>query len=443
MRVIVIGAGEVGSNIAESLADSHDVVVIDIDGDRVEQLTYSLDVLAIEGDGTALDILEEANVAEADMLIASTDNDEANIVACGTSKLVSEAFTIARVKDRKFLDTWRRERGAFGVDFMVCTNLLAAEAIVRVTGLPAARDVDPFAGGRVQMAEFDVPEESPLAGQTIREADRFDLLTFAAIIHDDDVEIPTGESVIEAGTRIVVIGTPSAVRGFSDAVSPDSDRTSEVVIIGGDSIGAETARLLEDRGIHPRIIERDPERARELAERLPESVVMEHDATDVEFLVREHVDKADLAVVSLGSDERTLLVSLLARQIGTRRTVAVVDTGEYVNLFEAVGVDVAVNPREVTAEEITRFTREDRTENVALIESDRAEVIEIEVNADSELSGRPISESVPELPSGVVIGALTRNGEVIGPRGDTVVEPGDHVIVFVDTDVLDDVLPRI
>ena len=221
MRVIVIGAGEVGSNIAESLADSHDVVVIDIDGDRVERLTYSLDVLAIEGDGTSLDVLEEANVEEADLLIASTDNDEANIVASSTSKLVSEAFTIARVKDRKFLDTWRRRSGAFGVDFMVCTNLLAAEAIVRVTGLPAARDVDVFAGGSVQMAEFDVTEESPIAGQTVSEADRYDPLTFAAILREDEVEIPSGDSVIEGGTRIVVIGTPTAVRGFSDSIAPD------------------------------------------------------------------------------------------------------------------------------------------------------------------------------------------------------------------------------
>ncbi len=133
-------------------------------------------------------------------------------------------------------------------------------------------------------------------------------------------------------------------------------------------------------------------------------------------------------------------MSLLARQIGTRRTVAVVDTGEYVDLFEAVGVDVAINPRELTAEEITRFTHDDRTENVALIESDRAEVLEIEVDGTSGLVGRTIREAVAELPAPVVIGAITRNGEVIAPRGDTVVEADDHVIVFVETPDIDEVL---
>ncbi|HKJ60185.1 MAG TPA: NAD-binding protein, partial [Halobacteriales archaeon] len=146
MRVIVIGAGEVGSSISASLAGAHDVVVVDVDGERVESLTYSHDVLAIEGDGTSLSTLEEAGVAEADMVIASTDDDETNLVACGTAKTLGDAFTIARVRNTNFLRTWRRSEGAFGVDFMVCTNLLTAEAIVRIAGLPAARDVDPFAG---------------------------------------------------------------------------------------------------------------------------------------------------------------------------------------------------------------------------------------------------------------------------------------------------------
>ena len=447
MRVVIVGAGEVGSSIAASLADSHEVVVVDVDPERVDALTYSLDVLAIEGDGTSLETLHEAGIEQADMLIASTDDDETNLVACGTAKTVDDPFTIARVKNVDYLETWQRaeDQRAFGVEFMVCTNLLTAEDIVRVIGLPAARDVDPFAGGAVQMAEFEVDADSPVVDQTVAEADRFDSLTFAAILRDDDLEIPRGETVIRADDKVVVIGSPESVQGFASEVAPGQTPTGDedLVVIGGSNIGYHVARLLEERGLRPRLIERDPERARELAEELPNTVVMENDATDAEFLAREHVDDADAVVAALESDEKNLLVSVLAKQLGARRTVAVVESADYVSLFETVGVDVGVNPREVTAEEITRFTRELHTENVALIENDRAEVLEVEVDEGSVLVGRPIQESVADLPEGFVVGAITRNGEFVVPRGDTVVEPGDHVVAFVERDAMEAVTGKL
>lgn len=445
MRIIIIGAGEVGSSIAAGLADNHEVVVVDVDGERVDALTYSLDVLAIEGDGTSLSTLREAGIEQTDMLIASTDDDETNLVACGTAKTVDDPFTIARVKNVDYLETWEHAENAFGVDFMVCSNLLTAEDIVRVIGLPAARDVDPFAGGKVQMAEFEVDESSPVAGQTVQEADRFESLTFAALLREDDVEIPSGETKIRAGDKVVVIGSPESVQGFAREVAPGATPTGneDLVIIGGSEIGFHTARLLEDRGLHPRLIEQDHDRARELAEKLPDTVVMENDATDADFLAREHIDEADAVVAALESDEKNLLVSVLAKQLGAKRSVAIVESGEYVGIFETVGVDVAVNPREVTAEEITRFTRETHTENVALIESDRAEVLEIEVDGESALVGRPIREAVADLPTGLVVGAITRDREFVVPRGDTVIEPGDHVVVFVDRDVLEDVTSQL
>ncbi|SFR46197.1 Trk system potassium transporter TrkA [Halogeometricum limi] len=445
MRVVIVGAGQVGSSIASDLEDTHEVVVVDRDEERIEEINYSYDVLGIAGDGTAVSTLEQAGVEDAGMVIASTDNDETNIVVCSTVKAISDAFTIARVKNTEYLRTWQRSKKAFGIDFMVCTNLLAAESIVRIIGLPAARDVDPFAGGEVQMAEFEVAENSPVANVTVREADRFDALTFAAVLKNGTVEIPRGETVIQPGDRVVVIGTPKSVQEFARTVAPDESpgTTEEVVVVGGSEVGYQVARLLEERGFHPRLVERDGNRARQLAEDLPETVVMESDATDMEFLEREHIGDADLVVAALESDEKNLLVSLLAARLGVERTVAVIDTTEYVELFEAVGVDVGVSPREVVAEEITRFTREGDAENVALIESDKAEVLEIEVDDASVLAGREIRESVRDLPEGVVIGAITRNHEFITPRGDTVIEAGDHVVVFVDTSVVGDVTPQL
>ncbi|GAB3024609.1 Trk system potassium transporter TrkA [Natronobiforma cellulositropha] len=439
MYVIVVGAGEVGSNIAASLADDHDVVVVDQDSARVEAITYSLDVLALEGDGTSLSTLEEAGVEKADMVIASTDRDETNIVVCGTAKTVDDPFTIARVKKTDFLETWTRSNTAFGVDFMVCTDLHTAEAVVRITGLPGAHDVDTFANGLVHMAEFEVDEESPIAGHTVFEADRFESLTFAALIRPDDIVIPRGDTIIQPEDNVVVIGSPESVRGFAGSLTPEPtlEQANEIVIVGGGEIGYQTARLFEEEGLSPRLIERDHDRARKLAETLPNTLVLESDATDIDFLVREHVDESDIVVAALDSDEKNLLVSLLAKRIGVDRTVAVVEFGEYVDLFETVGVDVAVNPRVVTAEEITRFTRKEHTENVAILESDRAEVLEIEVDRDSVLFGNRIMDAMADLPDAIVIGAITRDGELITPRGETVVELGDHVVVFVDTEVLE------
>jgi trk system potassium uptake protein TrkA len=445
VRVVIIGAGQVGESIAADLDDTHEVVIVERDPQRVEELTYSRDVLAVQGDGTSLSTLEEADVERADLVIASTDNDETNIVVCSTAKAVSDAFTIARVKNTEYLRTWQRSKKAFGIDFMVCTNLLAAESIVRVVGLPAARDVDPFAGGRVQMAEFEVHEGSPVAGQTVAEADRFDSLTFAAILRNGSLTVPRGGTPIRSGDRVVVIGSPSAVQSFATSVAPEETpgTAEEVVVVGGSEIGYQVARLLEDRGFRPRLIEYDPDRARALAEKLPDTVVMESDATDMEFLEREHVGDADLLVAALDSDEKNLLVSLLAKRLGVERTVAVIEAITYVDLFEAVGVDVGVSPREVVAEEITRFTREGGAENVALIESDKAEVLEVEVDASSALVGVTIQESMADFPEGVVVGAITRGDDLITPRGDTVVREGDHVVVFVDADLVDDVAPRL
>lgn len=440
MRVIVIGAGQVGESIAADLADDHEVVVVERDPDRVEELTYSLDVLAVQGDGTSLDTLEEVDVEEADIVIASTDVDGANIVACSTVAAVSEVFTVARVKQTGYLRTWQRSKHAFGVDLMVCTNLLAAEEIVRVVGLPAARDVEPFADGLVQMAEFEVPEGCPVAGWTVREADRFDGLTFVGLFRGDEVVVPRGDTVIRPNDRLVVVGPSETVREFAGNVTAESDQQTvdEAVVVGGSGIGRQVAASLADRGVSVRVVEHDRETAREIAESLPDVVVLESDATDPEFLARENVGDADVVVSALASDERNLLACLLAKRAGAARAISVVDTHRYIDVFETVGVDVAVSPRRVVAEEISRLTRAGGAENVAILEADWAEVMEFEIDPDSPLADRPIHESVADLPEDVVIGAIVREGSSITPRGDTVIEAGDRVIVFAAAEAADE-----
>ncbi len=436
MRVVIIGAGEVGTAIAEDLASDHDVVVVDMNPDRTEELKYDLDVLTLTGDGTSVNTLETAEVGDSDMFIACTDDDRANLVACGTAKTLGDPFTIARTKSIEYLWTWERTESAFGVDFLVCSDVLTAEDIVRVIGLPAAIDIEPFAGGLVQMAEFEIPADSPVAGQTVAEADRFESLTFAGLFRDDDILIPGGETRIRANDRAVVIGSPESVQSFAMDIAPGTtpDSADEIVIVGGSDIGYHTARLLEDRGLNPTLIEEDKERARYLAEELPKTLVMQHDATDSQFLVREHIDEADVLLATMESDERDLLIATLAKRLGVNRVIAIVDNLDYVDLFEEIGIDVAINPREVTAEEIIRFSFESVAENLSVLEHDQAEVLEFELEEDSELVGRPLQELDAEIEFRFVIGAVTRDRSFISPRGGTVLEPGDHIVVFVETE---------
>lgn len=444
MHIIIVGAGGVGSNIAASLAQEHDVVVIDTDPDVVDELTYSLDVLALCGDGTSLPTLQHADIDSADLLIACTDDDEVNLVTCSTARVLSEAFTIARVRKVDYLETWNFAADAFGVDSMVSTDLRTAEDVADVIGLPAAIDVDPFAGGLVQMAEFQVPPGSPVTNQTVAEADEWDSLTVAAIVRNGDLTVPSGGTVIEADDKVVVIGRPESVTAFAGLLSPDrTDETSDVVVVGGSSIGYQTAKLLEERGRKPRLIEQDESRARELAEDLPDTVVMQHDATDAEFLTAEHVDEADIVVAALDSDEKNLLISLLANSLGVNRTIAIVESGAYTTLFERVAVDVAINPREVTAEEIIRHTEKGDIQNLSLIENRKAEILEFEVDGDSVLANRSIEDAAKDLPADLVIGAITRDNEFIVPRGSTIVEPGDHVVLFVASEFIDEVTAAI
>ena len=443
MRILIVGAGEVGSSIAANLAKNHDVVVIETDEAVVEDLNFSLDVLAVQGDGTDLEVLEEADVRRADMVIAATDSDETNIVISGTAKTIADIFTIARVKRRRLLTTWEQSQGAFGVDFMVCTDLISAEAIFRTSEVPNAHDVDTFANGLIRMVELNIEVGSPIAGQRVADVDIAETLTFAGIFRDDELIVVTGDTTIEAGDKLVVIGSQEAVQDFAAETAVESPNgIDDVVIIGGSEVGYQTARLFEANGYHPRLIEQDRYRARELSELLTDTTVMESDATDTEFLKRENVGDADVVIVCLESNEKNLLASLLARKIGAKRTLAIVETAEYADLFEEIGVNIAIDPRLETAEEIVRFTREGHTEKVVMLQHDRAEVLEVEIDDTSWVAGRELVDVVDELPDGVVIGAISRDGELLGPRGATVFEPGDHVVVFVDATVLDEIIHR-
>ncbi len=240
------------------------------------------------------------------------------------------------------------------------------------------------------------------------------------------------------------MGAPESVHTVGTEVAPRERRPENILLIGGSDIGYQTARLLEDRGLRPHLIEADADRARELSERLSATTVRNTDPRDRDFLENERMTDVDVVVAALEHDsEENLLAALRAKRKGADRAVAVVDNGEYVELFEEAGVDVAVNPRRATAAEIIDFARDQDTLNVALLEDNQAEVIEIQIDTNSVLADRPIREAIQDLPEGVVVGAVTRNGSLLAPRGDTVIAPGDHAVILVDSDVVEETIARL
>jgi trk system potassium uptake protein TrkA len=430
VKVFVVGAGQVGTTVVEALQAEHDLTVIDLDPGRLRALSYRYDVVTVAGNGASRRTLREAGLKNGDLLIACTSRDEVNIVASMfAKKLAPEARTLVRTTNVEYLDIWRERE--LEIDFMVSSELEAANAVARLVGIPAARQTDVFAEGKVQMVEFDVEELSEgVVGVPLREARIPEESKVASIIRGDRLLIPRGNESIQPGDRIVVIGSPKAAKEWSRLMRREQAVVDDVVIFGAGQTGTTIARTLLEQGIDVRLIEPDPERARAVAEDLPDARVYEATGTDPEFLERERIGRAQAAVFAMREDEKNLYAATLARLHGVSFTVAIVHEPISEEVFDASGVDAAVNPRVVTAEEMVRFARDPRIRQLAMLEGDRFEVLDITVRQESELCGIPFRD----LPmTGSLIGAIVRDGEAIFPHGDDMLLPDDRAIIFTES----------
>ncbi len=432
MRVLIIGAGQVGSTIVAALHEECLLTVVDLDQARLDVLSHQYDVAVLRGNGVSRRTLLEAGIGEIDLLIACTSRDEVNVVAAILAKKLSPSTrTIVRVSNVEYLEFWRNRE--LEADFLVSSELEAANAISRLIGVPAARQTDVFADGQVQIVEFDVPadaERDELVGPELREARIPRDSKLAAIIRGGRMIIPRGEASILPGDRIVVIGSPQAAREWSRILSHVERPVSDVVIYGGGRIGLVLARVLLDQGSGVRIVEAQAARAREIADELPRARVYHALGTDPEFIERERIGAAQAAVFAMREDAKNLYAATLAKLNGVGFTIAVVHDAVSMEVFEKAGIDVAINPRQVTAEEIVRFARDPRVRQVAMLEGDRYEILDITCREESGLVGMRFRD----LPmTGSLIGAIVRNGKAIFPRGDDVLQAGDRAIIFTES----------
>jgi trk system potassium uptake protein TrkA len=423
MRILVLGAGHVGHALVDALHERHELVLVDLDHDRLAALRERYDVRTVEGDGTAREILRQAGVETADLLIACSPRDEVNLVCAMMVKRLSSAQVIVRTSSSAFLDAWRERE--IDVDFMVSSELETANAISGIIGIPAARQTDVFAEGKVQIVEFDVPPRrvnDALIGRPLREA---------AIPPDSKVAgIIRGAEAIMPGDRVVVIASPAAARAWSAGIAKGERQVEDMVVFGAGRMGTTIAQVLMERGLRVRLVEADAERAREVAKALPHVHVFHASAFDPEFLEHERIGRRTAAVFCMNDDARNLYAAVLAKRRGVRMTIALTHDPVSAEVYEEAGVDVAINPRQVAAEELVRFAHDPRCRQVAMLDDDRFEILDITVRPESELANRTFKD----LPvTGSLIGAVVRDETTIFPHGSDVLQAGDRVIIFVES----------
>ena len=434
MRVVVVGAGEVGFHLAERLSEeSQDVVIIESDPDRADFASQQLDVQTVVGNGASLSALEQASVQGASMLLAVTSRDEVNLIACMAAKRMGVEYTVARISNPEYYERGSvLSREDLGIDLMVNPERECARETLQLLQNPAFSEVAEFAGGRVQLLGLKVMPGAPVAGHTIRElraefTGGYHYVT-VAIVRDGVTRIPKADSTIEAGDHIYLVAPTSEIEDVPLLAGYDRFELRRVMIAGGSTEGLYLAELLEDAGIECTLFERDWRRCVELAEQLPRSLVLHGDATDLELLEMEGVSGVDGFVAATANDETNLLSSLVAKTAGAKKVVSLVHKFEYLKLVPRVGVDASVSPRISTVNAILRHVRRGRVMTVATLSGIEAEAIEFVVDNDSRIAGQALRDV--EFPKDGVVGTLLRGDEIILPRGEDVLHPGDDVIVF-------------
>ncbi len=438
MKVVICGAGQVGFGIAERLAvEQHDVSIIDADPRRIQVATEQLDVHGVVGHGSHPDVLARAGIEQADMLIAVTLSDEVNMVACQVGySLFNVPTKVARIRAQTYLQPeWREmlSRDHLPVDVVISPEVEVGETVLRRLSLPGAIDTVSFSDGAVVVAGVYCGEDCPILETPLRELTQLfpDLrATIVAVLRNGKPVVLKSSDHIRAGDVAYFVAQAAQVRRTLSIFGHDEIPGQRIVIAGGGNIGLYVAQELERRNSAAKIkvIEAGRERAQLIAETLQRSVVLHGDALARELLDEAGVPDADTMIALTNDDRINILSCLLAKQIGARRILSLVNEQGYAAFAQGLGIDAHVNPRQITVSKILQHVRRGRIRGVHSLLDGTGEMIEAEALETSPLVGRPLRDI--DLLEGLRVGAIVRNGEVILPTGDTVVRAQDRVILF-------------
>jgi trk system potassium uptake protein TrkA len=437
MKIIIIGDGKVGYSLAENLSkENNDITIIDKNQEALRKANEYLDVKCIRGNGVSTKILMEAGVASADLLIAATTSDEMNMVCCLTGKKLGAGHTIARIRDPEYANELSLLKRELGLDMIINPEYTCANEIARVLRYPSAVNVEPFAKGRVELVEIKVVAGMPVAGMKLVDISTgiSPFILIGAVLRDDEVIIPKGEFVIQENDVIYVIGRPHDVFDFCTKVGLYTEKARNVMIAGGGRLAYYLARQLEDTGVKAKIIEDDKEKCLELSELLPNTLIINGDSSDEAVLNSENLRDMDAFISVTGFDEENLISALYAKQCGVHKVIAKIDRINFFSVVKTLGIDSIVNPKQSTANSITRYVRAlknamgNPVETLYKIIGEKAEAVEFIATKPTMFLNVPLKDL--KLVKGVLVAAIVRKNEIIIPHGKDSVKQGDSVILI-------------
>lgn len=440
MNFIVVGAGEVGYHLSLRLSqEKMDVVVIDKDEGKVKRVIDNLDVQAIHGSGSSFETLKQAGIENADMLIAATNSDEVNMISCLVASAQSKVpIKIARIRNPEYI----QNPGILGekhlnIDLTINPEQEMVRSIARLVEIPDVADVVEFAEGRVRISGIKVDPHSYVTGKKLRdlskENEKHDII-IAAIFRNDQVIIPRGDDVIQENDLVYAVTESKKITTVTNYFKEKEQRAQRIMILGGGDIGVELAQRLERKAIKTKIIEPDEQRCLQIAEKLEKTIVLRGNGTDRELLEEENIKDVDVFIAVSEDEQTNILVSLLAKRLGAKKVISLINNISYSPLVSSIGVDIVVSPHLAAISRILQFIRKGKVLSVASFSKENAEAIEIVALDTSDLVNRPLKDI--KFPRGAIIGAVVRDEEIIIPTGNTIILPGDRVIIFTLTSTI-------
>lgn len=434
MKIIIIGAGEVGFHIASRLAvENKDVVVIDNNSDAIRRVSDSLDVQVMEGSGSSPVILEEAGVREAEILLAVTDRDETNLVSCLVADIIApETKKLARLRDADY-DRYHANFRASAphINTIINPEIEVVRTIERLMSVPGAVDVGEFAGGYVKLIGIKLDNNARMIGTPlIRLPEKLgiQLPLIAAIIRDETLIIPTGKDSLMSGDTLYFITKEDNLFDTLKIFDKYEEPVRRVMIVGGGRIALRLATLLEEKSVQTKIIEKRPERCTELAEQLNKAVVLCGDGSDRSLLLEENIHDMDAVVTLTNDDETNILASLLTKRMGARKAITKISKFSYFPLMATIGIEQVVDPRLSAINTILQHIRRGKVLSAKSIKGEDAEVMEAVAPETSDIIGKPLKDV--HLPEGVLVITIIRENDITIPSGMSVIQPNDRIIVF-------------
>ena len=439
MNIIIVGCGKVGYALAEQLnEDGNNITVIDKVEEKVNELSIRYDIMGVAGNGASHITQQQAGIKDADLLIAVTGSDELNVLCCLIAKKAGNCHTIARIRNPDYSAEAAFLKEELGLSMVINPEYAAAAEIARVLQFPSAIKIDTFAKGKVELMKFRLPENSPLAGCSVKEmASRFhcDVLV-CTIERGDDAYIANGDFVFEDKDILSVIASPRNANEFFRKIKYKTNAVKDAMIVGGGGIAHYLCSILKTSGIELKIIEKDPKRCEELCTAWPEILIINGDAADKEILLEEGIERVGAFVAITNLDEENILLSLFARNTGTGKLVTKINRIDFDDVIHHLDLDTIIYPKNITADMIVRYVRATKNtigsnvETMYNIIKGKIQASEFIVKQNSPVSGVALSDM--KFKNNVLVAAILRNKKVIIPRGSDIIKPGDAVVIVSD-----------